>query len=166
MVSGTATLYLMVGIPGAGKTTWAKCHTEWHYIGSDEIRAKLFGKELTLRGYRKVHRLMMEQALALLAAGQDVVLDSSHLTRRARRKVLQALPPGVGRVAVYIDTKVPQALRNNRNRQRHVPRLGILYFGRRIVPPTTAEGFDRILYVADPAGQRHSPSHSVQIQTF
>lgn len=160
------TLYLMVGIPGAGKTTWAKSHTELCYVGSDEIRAQLFGKELTLRGYHRVHRLMMERALALLAEGRDVVLDSSHLTRRARRKVLRVLPPEVGKVAVYIDTKVPQALRNNRNRQRHVPRLGILYFGRRIVPPTTAEGFDRILYVADPVGRQGNSAPSIQIKVF
>ena len=45
-----ATLYIMIGIPGAGKTTYAKnsiSHAE--YIGADALRKELYGKELTLR---------------------------------------------------------------------------------------------------------------------
>lgn len=56
-----ATLYLMVGISGAGKTTWAKKQLSGaEYIGSDGIRMELFGKELTLKGYHRVHRIMNE----------------------------------------------------------------------------------------------------------
>ena len=54
-----ATLYVMVGIPGAGKTTYAK--TKFGHavrIGSDDLRKEFFGKELTLRGYRMIHRTM------------------------------------------------------------------------------------------------------------
>lgn len=142
-----ATLYLLVGVPGAGKTTWALQHPQLVHISSDAIRKELFGKEMTLRGYHRVHRIMMERALDHLAAGQDVVLDSSHLSIRARRKVLQALPEDVQAVAVHIATPVSQALVNNQMRERHVPRIGICLSGKRLVEPSEAEGFDRVLRI-------------------
>lgn len=142
-----ATLYLLVGVPGAGKTTWALQHPQLVHISSDAIRKELFGKEMTLRGYHRVHRIMMERALDHLAAGQDVVLDSSHLSIRARRKVLQALPEDAQVVAVHIATPVSQALVNNQMRERHVPRIGICLSGKRLVEPSEAEGFDRVLRI-------------------
>ena len=134
----------MVGVPGAGKTTWAKKHNQYAYVGSDEIRKELFGKELTLRGRRKVHRIMLQRANELLTAGRDVVLDSSHLSLHARRKVLQGIPKGTGTVAVYINTPIQQAIENNLKRSRNVPRIGIILSGKKLVVPTKQEGFDRI----------------------
>ena len=46
----SATLYLLVGVPGAGKTTWAMQHPKLVHISSDAIRKELFGKEMTLQG--------------------------------------------------------------------------------------------------------------------
>lgn len=143
----SATLYLLVGVPGAGKTTWAIQHPKLVHISSDAIRKELFGKEMTLQGYRRVHRIMMERALGYLSAGQDVVLDSAHLSIRSRRKVLQALPADIRTIAVHIATPVYQALVNNQMRERHVPKLGICLSGRRLVEPTVEEGFDHIVRV-------------------
>ena len=140
-------LYLMTGVPGAGKTTWAKRHAEYEYIGSDEIRHELFGKELTIRGYRKVHKLMLQRANEKLRQGKDVVIDSAHISIRSRRKVLLGVPDCVTKIAVYIDTPVRQALVNNRLRTRHVPIIGIIIQGKRLIPPTITEGFDEIIHV-------------------
>ena len=143
----TPTLYLLTGVPGAGKTTWAKQHSQYEYIGSDEIRRELFGKELTLRGYRKVHKIMLQRAKECLAQGKDVVIDSAHISIRSRRKVLAAIPEGIIKIAVHIDTPVCQALVHNRRRERHVPRLGSIISGKRLVPPTVSEGFDKVIHV-------------------
>ena len=143
----SATLYLLVGVPGAGKTTWALQHPELVHISSDAIRKELFGKEMTLRGYHRVHRIMMARALDHLAAGRDVVLDPAHVSLSSRRKVLRALPDDVRAVAVHIATPVPQALVNNQMRDRHVPKLGICSPGKRLVEPTEEEGFDCVMRV-------------------
>lgn len=138
-------LYLLVGIPGAGKTTWAMAHPNLCYVGSDAVRQELYGKELTLRGHAKVHGIMMQRALAYLKSGQDVVLDSAHLSKYSRRLVLKQLPGYVRRVAVFLDTPLRQALFNNAHRDRHVPEIGIGLLRLRLSKPTYEEGFDEIL---------------------
>ena len=140
-----ATMYLMVGISGAGKTTWARTRMVGaEYIGSDGIRMELFGRELTLKGYRRVHRIMNQRMRAALEQGRDVVVDSVHLSRRARRRVLRAVPEGVRCVAVWIDTGVAQAIRNDACRQRHVPFFAIALMKPRLVKPQREEGFHEI----------------------
>lgn len=106
-----ATLYIMSGIPGSGKTTYAEKHLSHAvYIGSDAIRKELYGKEMTLRGYRMIHRLMIERAYSNLKAGRDVVVDSVHGSRKARRRYLRTLPPGAKATVVYMDIPVSVAL--------------------------------------------------------
>ena len=140
-----ATMYLMVGISGAGKTTWARTRMAGaEYFGSDGIRMELFGRELTLKGYRRVHRIMNQRMRAALEQGRAVVVDSVHLSRRARRRVLRAVPEGVRCVAVWIDTGVMQAIRNDACRQRHVPFFAIALMRPRLVEPKQEEGFHEI----------------------
>lgn len=141
-----ATLYVMVGIPGAGKTTYAK--TKFGHavrIGSDDLRKEFFGKELTLRGYRMIHRTMLQRASESLREGRDVVIDCMNASVRARSAYFQILPKGTFIAAVYLKTPVREALRNNRNRSRHVPAVGILWNRLRIRAPRETEGFDGIV---------------------
>lgn len=141
-----ATLYVMVGIPGAGKTTYAK--TKFGHavrIGSDDLRKEFFGKELTLRGYRMIHRTMLQRASGHLREGKDVVIDCMNASIRARSAYFQILPKGTSIAAVYLKTPVWEALRNNRNRSRHVPVIGILWNRLRIRAPKETEGFDGIV---------------------
>ena len=64
-------VYIMVGVPGAGKTTFAKKLQNVSYLGTDDIRKELYGKELTLRGHGKVHRILHERML------QEFHMDTS-----------------------------------------------------------------------------------------
>lgn len=143
-----ATLYLMVGIPGAGKTTYAKHHLAGAIrIGSDDIRRELFGKELTLRGYRNVHRILQRRAARCLANGRDVVIDCMNASVRARRIYFRLLPKGCSIVAIYLDTSLWRALQNNQKRSRHVPPIGIFWNWLRIRKPRKTEPFDMVRIV-------------------
>lgn len=141
-----ATLYLMVGIPGAGKTTYTKRRlSKAIRIGSDDIRKELFGKELTLKGYRNVHRILQRRAVRHLTNGQDVVIDCMNASVRARKVYFQLLPPNSSIVAIYLDTSLRVALQNNRRRRRQVPPAGIFWNWLRIRKPKKTEGFDRVI---------------------
>ena len=136
-----ATLYIMVGIPGAGKTTYAKKKLKHAIrIGSD-----FFGKELTLKGYRAIHATMLKRAAAQLREGRDVVIDCMNASIRSRRVYFHILPPECSIVAVYLHTPVWRALRNNQNRSRHVPVIGILFTRLRLHPPRKSEGFHLVI---------------------
>lgn len=144
-----ATLYIMIGIPGAGKTTYAKyslSHAE--YIGADALRKELYGKELTLRGYRKIHKIMLERAEASLRQGKDTVIDCANLSAKARKRYHSILTPNDRMIAVYVHTTLRQAFANNRSRSRHVPRLGILFMQLRLEQPFMEEGFHEIITIS------------------
>ena len=141
-------IYLMVGIPGAGKTTYAK-NVLGHaaYFGTDEIRKELFGKELTLRGRKRVYEMLYRKVNEALQNGCDVVIDCSNITPRRRRKLLDHLPPAQPVHAVYVKATLLRALRNNRKRERHVPVIGIALMYFQLIHPRAEEGFDLVAEV-------------------
>lgn len=160
------TLYIMIGIPGAGKNIYAKnrlSHAE--YIGADALRKELYDKELTLRGYRKIHRIILERAKASLCQGKDTLIDCANLSAKAQKRYHSILTPNDRMIAVYVHTTLRQALANNRSRSRHVPRLGILFMRLRLDFPLMEEGFHEIITVSKPPsffGQKKNENYTRQ----
>lgn len=139
------TLYILVGVPGSGKTTYAKQRFPGIVrIGSDDLRKKLFGTALTLRGHRQVHRILQRLAAARLRSGKDVVIDCMNVTRTSRRVYFQLCPKGCRVEAIYLETPLLQMIRNNRARTRQIPVIGIVWNRLRLRRPSYREGFDRI----------------------
>ena len=140
------TLYIMVGVPGAGKTTYAKSKLAHAvYIGADALREKFYGKEMTLRGYRKIHRIILKSAREYLHQGYDVVIDCTNISLNTRKQYHGIISGHDKIVAVYVNVPIWQALLNNRKRKRHVPMLGILFMHLRLKKPHKAEGFSEII---------------------
>lgn len=143
-------IYVLVGVPGAGKTTYANSKLkDAAYIGTDRIRYEFFGKEMTIRGYRKVRKEMIHRVIKYVGSGYDVVVDCTNLTLRRRQALLKHLPAGSIPIAIYLKTRLITALRNNAARDRHVPVPGIIYLYMRQVPPRKSEGFHQIITVTE-----------------
>jgi len=86
-----ATLHLMVGLPGAGKTTLAKdiaTQTGALRLTPDEWHLRLFGDDLADpdhdRRHDTVEALMWQVAASMLARGADVILDFGFWSRAER----------------------------------------------------------------------------------
>jgi predicted kinase len=86
-----AVLYLMVGLPGSGKTTRAMqlaAETGALRLTPDEWQTRLFGNDMHHpdhdRRHDEVEALMWEIAAALLRRGADVVLDFGFWSRTER----------------------------------------------------------------------------------
>lgn len=88
-------LYIMVGISGSGKSTYAKEHFQnATYISRDKFRYKYLKAEDNYFKYEgQVFRDYTTAIADALNAGQDVVADATHLNKPSRRKLLNAVLP-------------------------------------------------------------------------
>lgn len=151
-------LYMLVGVPGSGKTTWAS-EQDWAgncaYISTDryvEEFAKNMGKT-----YSEVFEEVMPECVNLMAGdvvvarneGKDIIWDQTSTTIASRKRKFNMLPDYYA-IAVVFGTPEPADL---------VMRLDSRYDSGKIVPdqvvqdminnfeyPTEEEGFKEIWY--------------------
>ena len=142
-------LYVMVGIPGSGKSTYAKKNfTDAKYVSRDEIRFSLlddndeyFSKE------DKVFIQFTNEINKGLAEGKDVVADATHLTPKSRAKLFSHLrfdTEKVRVIAVYMET--PFRVCSERNRERivenpktYVPKNVLMTMEKNFIKPNFTE---------------------------
>jgi predicted kinase len=83
----------------------------------------------------------------LLAAGHSVVVDNTAPSAEERAPLIAAArAAGVSVRCIWVDTPLELCLERNEARQgrARVPLVGLYATRGRFVPPTVAEGFDRV----------------------
>jgi len=90
------TLWLMCGVPGVGKSWFAKnrlMRPGWVYISRDEIRFSIVKNEEEYFSHEKevFHKFVDRIADTLIWDADDVVADATHLNWGSRRKLMEAL---------------------------------------------------------------------------
>lgn len=157
-------LHILCGIPGSGKSTWAR-QQKGTVISTDAIREQLFGDEsmqysdefLKGMGYRpdrlseekkrsicagEVFSLAKEMASEAIAK-DDVYFDATNISPRGRKSLLEAIPYDRA-YADVISVPLETALERNASRKRHVPEDVIRSMYRRFVMPSCDEGFEAV----------------------
>ena len=146
-------LAILVGLPGSGKTSFARAKLAQHVVVSKDLMPAGSGRDAR----------QIELVRKALAAGQSVVLDNVN-PRAADRAPLIAAARALGAsVAAYVlDTEVKECLRRNRARagKARVPDVAIFVHRKRLEPPTLAEGFDALYRVTAADGEFHLQSYS------
>jgi predicted kinase len=83
-------LVLLVGLPGAGKSTFAaelkKRRPDIVVISSDEVRKNFFGITFDPRVEKQVWSIVHSAVIGNLKLGKTVVLDATNLTKSSRYK--------------------------------------------------------------------------------
>ncbi len=132
---------VMVGLPACGKSTWVKQHlAATHVVVSKDFWPHACHMDLRRR----------RAIVSALAEGFDVVVDDTNPSPADRAPVIEiARQHGATVRAVYIDTPPAECLTRHvaRSGRSAVPTPGLNGLsptGRRLVPPTVAEGFDRV----------------------
>ena len=134
-----ARLTLVMGAPGAGKSTWAHRQRDAQVVTNDRAARQAPGSILG-ETYREVDRL--------LAAGQDVVCDATGANRAFRRGLAGiARRHGAQAVAAVVDTPLEECLRAQRGRERPVPASAVREIHGQVlraIPHLKAEGFEEV----------------------
>ena len=135
-------LYTMVGLPGSGKSTFTKNHTECVVVSTDAIRVELFGSEECQENGSLVFEIAFKRIRKALAQGCDVIFDATNVSRKARKSVFQF---NAEHIAVFVNTDVEECKRRNAQRERKVPEFVIDRMASRLIAPTVEEGFEKVL---------------------
>lgn len=90
-----AVLYILCGPAGGGKSTWARAFAEnvkVQYVSRDEIRFSLLTEEDDYFSREKeVFRRFSGSIAQMLLDGFSVVADATHLTKKSRRRLINAI---------------------------------------------------------------------------
>jgi len=157
-------LWLLAGIPGAGKTTWIANHenffaNDYEVVSRDKIRFSLledgesyFSKE------KKVWQEYVYEASYSLIRNTDTILDATHLNEASRGKILRALKEYLNGVEVnIIFFNVPLEVAIERNNKRegraYVPEEAIRRMHSQMTLPTLEEGFSHIYIYEEENGK-------------
>ena len=152
-------LYVMIGIPGSGKSTWLEKHKQYFaqthaVVSRDQIRFNLvkedepyFSKE------NEVFAQYIDQIKKSLEENEETYADATHLNSNSRGKLLRALKGylnDVEVIAIYIKKNVNEAIEQNKNRKGtrgFVPETAIYRMNSQLEKPDLTEGFDKIITI-------------------
>ena len=142
--------YMTIGVPGSGKSTWAKKQDAIIH-SSDSIREELLGKYSSIDEVPngEVFSIMLQRTKASLTKGENVVYDATNMSRKDRKYILNRVQDfGAIRVGVLFLVPISECKRRNESRERTVPEFVIDKMLKRFDVPLYGAEFDEILIVA------------------
>lgn len=158
--------YILVGIPGSGKSTWVN-KQEWAsncaYVSTDkyvEEYAKHVGKT-----YSEVFDLVMKDAVSAMvdsviqasSMGQDIIWDQTSTTVISRIKKFNMLP-GYEMIAVVFPIPGTEELTRRLNSRpgKTIPWEVVQNMIDNFEMPTTGEGFTTVIRVGRKSGPQET----------
>ncbi|MGG6268223.1 AAA family ATPase [Leptolyngbya sp. AN03gr2] len=146
-------LVLLIGLPGSGKSTFARSLSHSRIISTDAIRAQLFGAEAIQGSWLNIWlevRSQFDQAVEAIGKNEIefAIYDATNAVRKQRRAAI-ALARKCGFteiIGVWINPSIEVCLERNKLRSRVVPEEVIYRMARRLygAPPGLDEGLDEI----------------------
>lgn len=146
-------IYLMCGIPGAGKSTYLKTRFTNIpcIISRDEIRFTLVREDEEYFSHEdEVYKEFIKQIKDALRFETEVFVDATHLNEASRAKTLRSLGKSLKDVEVniiWVRVPLEVALAQNENRigtRSYVPKSVIRRMYSQLTKPSKEEGFDHI----------------------
>ncbi len=152
-------LLLLVGIPGSGKSTWARdfvrANPRYRIVSTDAIRARCYGDEGIQGDWLQLWRqviIQWQQGIEAIQRGdlEGIIYDATNARRRHRREAIAAARQAgfTSITLVWFDVPLTVALERNRGRSRQVPPEVIATMHRQIqaAPPSLAEAVEHVLH--------------------
>lgn len=146
---------MMIGIPGSGKSTFAKLLAKkngYAIISTDSVRLlNPFWEEPLI--WPEVYRRCAEA----IANCEDAIFDATNVTPKVRKRFVDEVQKHgvkVEMIAYYFDTPWEVCYervvkRNQEPNVHHIPADIVQGYGERIIFPTFEEGFSTIYRIVD-----------------
>ena len=157
-----ANLYIMVGIPGSGKSTVAKRYaadpdTKSIIISSDKIRQELYGDKNCQSHNGKVFELAYKRIKENLKNGLDVIFDATNVTIKERKQAIRAGKEAGVHYTIAIVVTPPREICISRDKERNrtVGAEVIDKFIHRFEIPIKQEGFNIIHFYHTSTHEKH-----------
>ena len=110
-------LTMMIGIPGSGKSTYAK-ELPGVYVSPDAIREELYGDISVQGNSAEVFGLVESRIREALKTGCDVVYDATNTTKYRKATVAEFREYGATEVnGIFMNTPFDVCMKRNLNRQ-------------------------------------------------
>lgn len=141
-------LTLLVGLPGSGKSTYAR-ERDLPVVSSDDLRHLLMDDATDQTQNRRIFALLRQVVrLRFEMERPHTVLDATNLSARERRTWIKlAQLYGVEVQAIFFDTPLEICKQRNRSRSRIVPEDVIDLMAVRMRPPSLTEGFTEVMRI-------------------
>lgn len=145
--------FIMIGVPGSGKSTWAEehLHKDFDYIfSSDAYRKKLYNDENIQSKNKDVFKTLYNDMQTALEGGHNICFDATNVARKERKKfvdVCKKVNEDIELYAIILLVNREVAIDRDRKRERHVGEQVIDKFLNRYEDPSIEEGFNVIFYV-------------------
>ena len=148
-------LYILIGISGAGKTTYSKEvlipqlkkeNRKYVYLASDDIRELIYGDANCQDNPGKVFEIMKYKKNKALQEGKDVIYDATNLKRKDRKSSLTT-EVDCDKIAVLFNVSTDTSKARQKLRSRQVQDYVIERQYNQLVMPTKEEGFTEIILV-------------------
>ena len=142
---------MLVGLPGAGKSTIAQKFTNKGYtiLSPDQLRNELNIHEIDR--IRDILDILYEKLEQAIQNNDNIVYDSTNLTVKRRREVLDLLPDTYNKICYIVEVPIELCKKRNSHRigyskvsEEEYDRMEQVY-----TLPTLKEGWDEIIYLEE-----------------
>ena len=149
-------LYVLVGVPGSGKSTWIG-HQTFNWDNTVIVSTDRFVEQYAMsvgKTYSEVFEdymptavgLMAESAQLAFAEGKDIVWDQTSTTIKTRARKLRMAPATYIKIAVVFNTPSPAIHARMLDRPGKVIPTEIMKdMISQFEMPTVEEGFDKVI---------------------
>lgn len=156
-------LIVMFGVPASGKSYIAEklaFDRGAFVMSSDAIREEIYGTAECQDDPNRVFSILQQRTTDLLKKGESVIIDATSLIKKYRVSNLKTYKGKFQRaILVICATELEIILRQNQQRDRHVPEDVIMRMFKTMSFPRDEEGWDEIYILPHPENSKSLESY-------